>query len=102
MERVREWRSGHPGYWRRWKRKKVIALQDTMKTAQDPGLALDSPISGVACATRHVPELLKAQSPVVVGLIAQMYGEDGGGALQETIAVVTARLFEKGRAVIGS
>jgi hypothetical protein len=49
-----------------------------------------------------VPELLKAQSPVVVGLIAQMYGEDGGGALQETIAVVTARLFEKGRAVIGS
>jgi hypothetical protein len=44
---------------------------------------------------------LKSQSPVVVGLIAQMYGEEGGGALQETIAEMTTRLFEKGRAVIG-
>jgi hypothetical protein len=101
VDRVRQWRGEHPGYWRRWKRKKVVALQDTMKSAQVSGLEKDRWDETGRCATRYVPEFLKAQSPVVVGLIAQMYGEKGDVALQDTIAAVTVRLFEKGRAVIG-
>lgn len=101
VDRVRQWRAKHPGYWRRWERKKAVALQDTMKTAQVACSEQDAGGETSDCATRHVPELLKAQSPVVVGLIAQMYGEKEDGALQDTIAAVTARLFEKGRAVIG-
>ena len=101
VDRVRQWRAQHPGYWRRWKRKQAVALQDTMKTAQVCGPEKDKRDETGRCATRYVPELLKAQSPVVVGLIAQMYGEKGEVALQDTIAAVTARLFEKGRAVIG-
>jgi hypothetical protein len=101
VDRVRQWREAHPGYWRSWKRKKVVALQDTMKITQVSGPNGDKIDGRGQCATRYVPELLKSQSPVVVGLIAQMYGEKGEVALQETIAAVTARLFEKGRAVIG-
>jgi hypothetical protein len=50
------------------------------------------------CVTNRIPALLLEQSPVVVGLIAQMTGS----TLQNAILEVTARLFEQGRAVIGS
>ncbi len=101
VDRVRQWRTKHPGYWRRWKRKRAVALQDTMKVAQVAGTEQAARDKALVCATRFVPDLLKTQSPVVVGLIAQMYGEKSDGALQDTIAAVTMRLFEKGRAVIG-
>lgn len=101
VQRVREWRAAHPGYWKRWKRKPAVALQETIKTPQTAAVKQDDAIPAAACATRGVPALLLAQSPVVVGLIAQMYGGDAGDALQETIAEVTALLFAKGRAVLG-
>jgi len=105
VQRVRDWRAQHPGYWRRHKRTKPVALQDTMKPAQVTEAAQDKKKPDCDCATRsvtrYVPELLKEQSPVVVGLIAQMYGDREGIALQDTIAEVAARLFERGRAVIG-
>ena len=101
VDRVRDWRAQHPGYWKRWRRKQALALQDTIKTAQVSELKVDRSQSGSDCATRYVPELLKTQSPVVVGLIVQIYGTGSGIALQDTIAAVTARLFEQGRAVIG-
>ena len=34
VDRVRDWRAQHPGYWKRWRRKQALALQDTIKTAQ--------------------------------------------------------------------
>ena len=101
VDRVRDWRAQHPGYWKGWCRKNEIALQDTIKLTQASDVKADLAQNGFDCATRYVPELLKTQSPVVIGLIAQMYGEQGGVALQETIAEVATRLFEKGRAVIG-
>ena len=101
VRRVREWRARHPGYWKRWKRKKTVALQIAITPTQAAEVKVDSSPVGADCATNRVPELLKTQSPVVVGLIAQMYGSGSGIALQSAIAEVAARLFEKGRAVIG-
>jgi hypothetical protein len=101
VERVREWRAQHPGYWKRWKRKKAVALQIAINPTQATEAKVDASPGGADCATNRVPELLKTQSPVVVGLIAQMYGSGSGIALQSAIAEVATRLFEKGRAVIG-
>lgn len=101
VERVREWRAQHPEYWKRWKRKTTVALQIAINPTQATKATVDTSPAGVDCATNRVPELLKTQSPVVVGLIAQMYGSGSGIALQSAIAEVATRLFEKGRAVIG-
>ena len=101
VRRVREWRAQHPEYWKRWKRKKTVALQIAINPTQAAEVTVDASPAGADCATNRVPELLKTQSPVVVGLIAQMYGSGSGVALQVAIAEVATRLFEKGRAVIG-
>jgi hypothetical protein len=101
VRRVRQWRAQHPGYWKRWKRKKTVALQIAINPTQATEGTVDASPAGADCATNRVPELLKMQSPVVVGLIAQMYGSGSGVALQSAIAEVATRLFEKGRAVIG-
>ena len=101
VERVREWRAQHPEYWKRRKRKKTVALQIAINPTQATEAKVDASPAAADCATNRVPELLKTQSPVVVGLIAQMYGAGSGVALQSAIAEVATRLFEKGRAVIG-
>jgi hypothetical protein len=101
VQRVREWRAQHPGYWKRWKRRKPGALQIAINPTQTTATKMDASPAVVDCATNRVPEVLKTQSPVVVGLIAQMYGSGSGVALQSAIAEVTTRLLERGRAVIG-
>jgi hypothetical protein len=50
---------------------------------------------GLDCVTRYDRQpLWRQQSPLVIGLIAQLTGS----TLQETIAHTTHRLFEKGQA----
>lgn len=97
MERVREWRLAHPGYWKRRSKEEEAPLQNAMKL---PGIA-DPPADSVGldgeCATKRIAALLREQSPVVVGLIVQMTG----CTLQNAILEVAEKLFEKGRAVMG-
>jgi hypothetical protein len=71
VERVRAWREAHPGYWKRRRRAKSDALQDILiaqasaapvEAKQDGGVALQ--------------DLLSAQPPVVVGLIAHLSRDD--------------------------
>jgi len=97
VERVREWRAKHPGYWKRGKRKKAVALQNAMKPTETAQEESDKPGSAENCATKRIPALLAEQSPVVVGLIAQLTGT----TLQNAIGAMAARLFETGRAVLG-
>lgn len=97
-DRVREWRAAHPGYGKRAGRKKKVPLQIASNAPEVAGSEQDKPESGGAGVTNRIPALLLEQSPVVVGLIAQMTGS----TLQNAILEVTARLFEQGRAVIGS
>ena len=101
IERVQAWRIAHPDYGKRVKRKKVagrgVALQIAMKSAQVAEDKFDS--SGVAsdCVTNRVLVDMKTQDPVLVGLIAQLTGD----TLQNAIHQTTARLYEKGQAVMG-
>ena len=98
MERVREWRAAHPGYWKRTKKKEKGPLQNAMKLPGLADLREDKASLDGGCVTKRIPSLLREQSPVVVGLIAQMTG----CTLQNAILEMTEKLFEKGRAVIGS
>jgi hypothetical protein len=101
IERVQAWRIAHPEYWKRVKRKKVtdrgVALQIAMKSAQVIENKLDSVGVVRDCVTNRVPADFKTQDPVLVGLIAQLTGD----TLQNAIHQTTARLYEKGQAVMG-
>ena len=68
VTKVRAWRAAHPGYWKRGRRQ-TSALPDVLitqvaaehgKTKQDDRIAL--------------PDLWQAQTPLLVGLIAQLTG----------------------------
>jgi hypothetical protein len=88
--KVRAWRAAHPGYWRR-ERKQISALPDVLITqiaaeeekAKPDGFAL--------------PDIWQAQTPLLVGLIAQVTGI----ALPEDIAVVANRFVARGQALLG-
>jgi hypothetical protein len=97
VDRVREWRAANPEYWKRTGRKSERPLQNAMKPTEVTAPPMNKPESSGACVTRRVPALLQAQSPVVLGLIAQITGS----ALQDAILEVTTRLFENGQAVLG-
>jgi hypothetical protein len=97
VDRVREWRAANPEYWKRTGRKSERPLQNAMKPTEVTAPPMNKQESSGACVTRRVPALLQAQSPVVLGLIAQITGS----ALQDAILEVTTRLFENGQAVLG-
>jgi hypothetical protein len=85
-ERVRQWRSAHPGYWRRRGNKRSSVeepLQDT-SPSQDP-VNQEVTTSAISDALQDICAM---QPTVLVGLIATMTGD----ALQEDI-VARLRLF---------
>jgi len=97
-DRVRAWRAANPGYWKRQRPGAEAPLQIASNPTEGTVPSMDKAESTGDCVTNRIPALLLEQSPVVVGLIAQMTGS----TLQNAILEVTARLFEQGRAVIGS
>jgi hypothetical protein len=101
IERVQAWRAAHPEYWKRVKRTKVadrgVALQNAMKSAQVSDDKRDNSDEVGDCVTKRVLVDLKRQDPVLVGLIAQLTGD----TLQNAIYQTTARLYERGQAVMG-
>jgi hypothetical protein len=101
IERVQQWRAAHPEYWKRVKRRqragRVVALQNAMKPAQAPEYKWDESQEVGDCVTKRVPGELKTQDPVLLGLIAHLTGD----TLQNAIHQTTARLYEKGQAVMG-
>jgi delta 1-pyrroline-5-carboxylate dehydrogenase len=97
VERVREWRVAHPGYWKRAKTGEKAPLQNAMKLPESAEPSSDQGGLDGGCATKRITALLREQSPVVVGLIVQMTG----CTLQNAILEVAEKLFEKGRAVMG-
>jgi hypothetical protein len=92
VERVRAWRQVHPGYWKRRRRGKRDALQDIL-IAQTPAAPAKANQDGAVA----LQDLLNAQPPVVVGLIAHLTGM----TLQDDIAAMTRTLHSRGRAVLG-
>lgn len=90
--RVRAWQAAHPGYWRRRRKEAPVVLQDP-SVAQTPAA---KPVA-VQDGADLLQDLLAAQPPVMVGLIAHL----AGSVLQEDIASLTHKLHSRGRAVMG-
>ena len=88
VQRVREWRAAHPGYWRSHRRGKGVALQDAL-IAQ----AIDNP-EGFASFT--LQDALQQQGPVLLGLIARLTDSPQ----QDAIAATTHGLLQLGQHIL--
>jgi hypothetical protein len=88
VERVREWRSRHPGYWRTHRRRKRFALQDAL-IAQPAENTKDT-------AAGTLQDALHLQGPILIGLIAQLTDS----TLQDSIAATTRALLQLGQDIL--
>jgi hypothetical protein len=95
VQRVRVWRTAHPGYWRAHRRRKPVALQDALepKTIAKSG---DCPLGQSVQQTPALQDALGPQDPVLIGLIAQLTDS----TLQDSIAVTVRRLLELGQDIL--
>jgi hypothetical protein len=92
VARVKEWRSRHPGYWRK-RRCSRVALQE-LSMAQ----AVDSKTKKANFAGMPLQEVLSAQPAVLIGLIAHLTGTP----LQDDLARTTDRLLRLGRDILAT
>jgi hypothetical protein len=91
VQRVREWRATHPGYWRRHKIPSRSALQEH-SLAQD----IDIKRKAGTLVNTALQDLLSAQSVVLLGLIANLTGS----VQQDHIARTGQRLQQLGRDIL--
>src|SRR5215470_16390360 len=91
VERVRQWRRAHPGYWRRQGARAPNALQDDSASQEPQTQQVEAGL---------IPHALQdaffTQPAVVVGLIAQLTGL----TLQDDIATTARRLQQLGRDIL--
>jgi len=92
VDRVQRWRKAHPGYWKRSKQSRPVALQETLKLQP-----VEQQETARQDATPALQDSFGLQSPVIVGLIAHLTGD----ALQEDIARTLRTLHSRGQAVMG-
>ncbi|MBF0463283.1 MAG: hypothetical protein HQL87_18110 [Magnetococcales bacterium] len=86
VQRVREWRKKHPGYWKR-----PYALQDSCKTKpveneEKIGQSQASPLQ----------DILTGQHPVLIGLISSLTGS----TLQDDIVRTAMRFVQLGQDIL--
>jgi hypothetical protein len=93
VDRVREWRQAHPGYWRRKTTCNADALQETLSEKRTEQSVVSNNLPKDA-----LQDLLFAQPPVLVGLIAQITGY----ALQDDIAMSARRLLQVGNDILNN
>jgi hypothetical protein len=91
VERVRQWRQAHPGYWRRQRARAPHALQDDLTPEETQKQQLDDRLTPPA-----LQDVFFLQPAVVVGLIAHLTGL----TLQEDIATTARRLQQLGRDIL--
>lgn len=97
VERMRQWRAAHPGYWR-----KEAALQEVIMAQSADN---NSKSSIFAESLRVVPEqqilplqeVIANQPLILIGLIANLTG----ATLQDDIATTSRHLLRLGRDVMG-
>jgi hypothetical protein len=90
VQRVREWRKQNPGHWRK-RSIKAITLQETL-TAQPT----DNKKDNCEFAASALQDLLRAQQPVIIGLISNFIGS----ALQDDIAATLLRMQQSGQDIL--
>jgi hypothetical protein len=91
IERVRQWRKAHPGYWRRQGSHPPHALQEECTPQETQKQLLDEGLTPHA-----LQDVFFMQPAVVVGLIAHLTGL----TLQEDIATTARRLQQLGRDIL--
>lgn len=95
VKRVQQWRAAHPGYWKQRPRPPVRALQETCSA--QPAVAKGiSPSPPRQLSFPALQDLCSAQTPLLVGLIAQFTDT----ALQEDIVTYTRRLIARGQDIL--
>jgi hypothetical protein len=92
VERVREWRRAHPGYWRKPRPRTSVALQDVSTTQLTPPQSV-KPQS----ATSALQDVSPMQHPWVAGFISWFTGS----TLQADIVAMHRRLIARGREIFG-
>jgi len=91
VERVRQWRRAHPGYWRRPDARASHALQEDLTPQELQPQPLDEGLMPHA-----LQDVFFLQPTVVVGLIAHFTGL----TLQDDIATTARRLQQLGRDIL--
>jgi hypothetical protein len=91
VERVRQWRKTHPGYWRRQVSRQADALQDALMPQPPLPQPLDNDLKAHA-----LQDAFFIQPAVVVGLLAHLTGL----TLQDDIAITARRLQQLGRDIL--
>jgi hypothetical protein len=94
VERVRQWRKVHPGYWRRESRRPADAPQTLQEPLIQQPLVPQEVVGNVTQPT--LQDSFFMQPAVVVGLIAHFTGL----SLQEDIAVTARRLQQLGHDIL--
>lgn len=93
VERVRQWRAAHPGYWKRSQTRCVNALQDVC-FSQSNGTKEDTPV----LAVHALQDVCSLQPALIIGLIASLTGT----TLQDEIARTTRRFIVSGKNILGN
>lgn len=91
VERVRQWRQDHPGYWRRKASQAQEALQEPLTLQELKQQQLE-----VGLAQHALQDSFFMQPAVFVGLIAHLTGL----SLQDDIALTARRLQQLGRDIL--
>ena len=91
VERVKQWRKNHPGYWRRKRSSAPQALQEALTPQAIENQQLDDTLEREA-----LQDAFFMQPTVLVGLIAHFTGL----SLQEDIALTARRLQQLGRDIL--
>jgi len=91
VQRVRQWRATHPGYWKRTDPQAEIALQEDSLVQPAQSKRKSPTLTETA-----LQALLRAQPLVLIGLIANLTGT----AQQEDIAQTGRRLQQLGQDIL--
>lgn len=95
VQRVKEWRKPHPGYWKNSPRKGGRTLQDACSTQPADNHELVPATLPTACPST-LQDVCSAQLPLMVGLIANF----ADCTLQDDIVLYVRRLIAKGQDIL--
>jgi hypothetical protein len=95
VQRVRDWRKAHPGYWKRYPRKPRRRLQDACPTQPLAAKGLTPAPLPDSCR-RTLQDVCRVQVPLLVGLISKFTD----CTLQDDIARYARGLVAKGQDIL--
>lgn len=92
VQRVRDWRQAHPGYWKKTSPSGKAQIPDSQQV-NPKQVSCNVPPSPLGT----LQDFCLAKDPGFIGLVAMITGS----TLQEDIAAITRRVVEQGRNILG-